>query len=148
MERKKVGNNLVIIGFILFIVSSGLFTFITGYWPTVSSMMSYEDIVVERKITILVCVIALMLNICSLGFTIIGGRYAEKSRGYWLLFAGLILLIINLLIGVTGYLFTLSGIELDFFSTIQILLFYYILSGSGIIVILVGVLMKLKNRKR
>ena len=147
MESKKVGNNLVIIGFMLFIISSVLLTFITGYIPSLFPfMMSNEDIVIYSNIRLFSSVIIIMFNTSALGFTVVGGKLAEKSRDYWFILVGLILLITNSFIGVAAFLVSLSGIAIYF--TEPILLIYYILPGSGLALILVGALMRLKNRIR
>ena len=145
MEGKKVGNNLVITGFILFIISSVLLTFITGYLPNLFPFrMSNEDIVLYNKILLFSSVITIMLNICALGFTVIGGGLAEKSRDYWFILIGLILLITNSFIGAAAFLVSLSGIA--FYFTEPMLLIFYILPGSGLALVVVGALMRLKNR--
>ena len=87
-----------------------------------------------------------MFNTSALGFTVVGGKLAEKSRDYWFILVGLILLITNSFIGVAAFLVSLSGIAIYF--TEPILLIYYILPGSGLALILVGALMRLKNRIR
>jgi len=146
MESKKLANNLVIIGFIFFIISSILFTFITGYIPTLLFFsMSDEDIVIYNNIMLYSAVIIMMLNTCALGFTLIGGKLGEKSRDYWFILIGLILLIINLFIGVTTFLLSLSGMAI--YLTEPMFLISYILPGTGLALIIVGALMRFKNIK-
>ncbi|MFX1389425.1 MAG: hypothetical protein ACFE9Z_05095 [Promethearchaeota archaeon] len=146
MEKKKFGYNLVVIGFILFIISSCVFTFISIYWPNVSAMRLPEEIELEKKLTIIMSVTVIIFNFCSLGFLLIGGRIAVKRRDYWFLLIGLIILAINLLLGVKGFLISLLELPFYFFSAFQMLLIYYIISGIGFTFIVVGVIMKYKNR--
>ncbi|MFX1417989.1 MAG: hypothetical protein ACFE9N_03595 [Promethearchaeota archaeon] len=146
MESKKLANNLVISGFILFIISNIILTLVTGYVPSLFPFrMSDEDIVIYSNIRLFSSVIIIMLNTCALGFTLIGGSLAEKSRDYWFILVGLIILIVNSFIGVTGFLISLFGIALYFAE--PMLLIYYILPGSGFALIVVGALMRFKNIK-
>ncbi|UCD01439.1 MAG: hypothetical protein JSV23_11275 [Promethearchaeota archaeon] len=145
MEGKNVANNLVITGFILFFISSVLLTFITGYLPNLFPFrMSNEEIVLYNKIILFSGVITIMLNTCALGFTVIGGKLAEKSREYWFILVGLILLITNSFIGVAAFLVSLSGIAIYF--TEPMLLISYIIPGIGLTFIIIGGLLRLKNR--
>ncbi|MFX0138079.1 MAG: hypothetical protein ACFFDN_30835 [Candidatus Hodarchaeota archaeon] len=145
MEGKKVANNFVITGFILFIISSILLTFVTGYLPNLFPFrMSNEDIALYSKIILLSSVIIIMLNTCALGFTVIGGKLAEKSRDYWFILIGLILLITNSFIGGAVFLVTLSGIAIYF--TEPMLLISYIIPGLGLTSIIIGALLRLKTR--
>ncbi|MFX1417990.1 MAG: hypothetical protein ACFE9N_03600 [Promethearchaeota archaeon] len=151
MERIKVGKKLVITGFILFYIASFLFTFIILYWPLVSPFRGfYEDVVIGIKINFLFCVIIIMFNICALGFTIIGGKLAEKSRGYWFMLVGLFFLIINLFMGVAGFLSGYNEFGVPsfflFFTSIQGYIIIYTTHGIGITFIIGWTLMRIKNR--
>lgn len=149
MENKKVGKHFVVIGFLLFIITSSLFTFMTAYLPNVFPFrMSYEEIVLYNNIILITCVITIMLNTCALGFTVIGGRLVEKSRDYWFILVGLIILIFNFFIGVAGVLETLSGTQFSFFDNPLILIISYLIPGTGLTFIIIGALMWLKNTKR
>lgn len=112
-ERRKLGNNLVLGGILLFITILILYPVVMFFWY-------------EFRISLW---IGVALCITGLVFTITGGVFRENSINDWLVHSGLLLILTSLLmimISIVG-----SGIFLDF-SWIGILI---LISGFGIAVV-------------
>jgi hypothetical protein len=107
-------------------------------------MTPYEEILYE-KFAMITCVVAIMLNVCSIGFTLIGAIFGKRSKDRYLIFAGFLLLIINVLIGEIGFLLSIIEPVSGFFAIIAIIALYSI-PGIGVTLIIIGAFLKPRKK--
>jgi hypothetical protein len=95
MEKKKLGNNLIIYGTILYVLS--VFT-------NIITILIFSII-----LSIIVLISLIFINIIAINLIIIGGIWAKKSRDYWLLLIGLILFLSAMFLSVLDVIGNLVG---------------------------------------
>ena len=128
MEKKKLGNNLIIYGTILYVVS--VFTNII------------TTLIFSINLSIIVFIIVVFINIIAINLIIIGGIWAKKSKDYWLLLIGLILFLSAMFLSVLDVIANLVGAPpmIPFQISIVMLII-------AILCIIVGSLMKTSQKE-
>ncbi len=126
MNKLDIGNKLIVIGLILYIVSVPLYIISAIIWDIATIGF------------VLVCVMIIIGVTCI----IFGGNWAKKSRDYWLVLIGLILILGGLLVEAINISANISEVFIYIpfpISTSMLII--------GIIMAIIGSLMKEKKIK-
>lgn len=145
MEKKDLGNKLIIIGLILEFSYLILFGLVDVYWN-----INYYDIingtlVGAKMLTIMGCIIVVIINVIAIIMIVIGGRWAKIRFDYWLVLIGIILIMNSLSTRWLIIIIDLLGVSLISPYEILLTIFLIILIGTGIASIITGGLMKSKK---
>jgi hypothetical protein len=121
MDKLDIGNKLIVVGIILYIGAVPLYIVSAMIWEIASIGFV---IVCSSIITGITCII-------------IGGKWAKKSRGYWMVLLGLILILSGLFLEAFNISANILGLTMYIpYPTSLVTL------GIGITVAIIGGLMK------
>jgi hypothetical protein len=127
MERKNLGNLMILLGLLFFVGSYFTYIISTFIFSVGISIVSY--------------IIVLFINLGAIHVIVIGAYWAKKSKDYWFMLIGLILLITAMFLGALEILFMQAGLS----PTVP----YYIVIAliiMGIFCIVAGGLMQSKGK--
>ncbi|MFX0005046.1 MAG: hypothetical protein ACFE9C_07775 [Candidatus Hodarchaeota archaeon] len=121
MEKLDIGNNLIVIGIILYIVAIPLYIISAMVWGIAPIGFILDCILI---ITGLACII-------------IGGNWAKKSKDYWLVIIGLILILGGMFLEAMNISANISGLPMFIPFPISLIMWC-----TGIFIAIIGGLMK------
>ena len=121
VEKLDIGNNLIVLGVILYIVAIPLYILSAMVWGIAPIGFILDCILI---ITGLACII-------------IGGRWAKKSKDYWLVIIGLILVLGGLFLEAINISANISGLSMFIPFPTSLTMW-----STGIFIAIIGGLMK------
>ncbi|MFW9971112.1 MAG: hypothetical protein ACFFDF_13035 [Candidatus Odinarchaeota archaeon] len=121
MEKVDFGNNLIVIGLIIYILVVPLYIISAMVWGIAPIGFVLDCILI---ITGLTCII-------------IGGKWAKKSKDYWLVITGLILVLGSLFLEAINISANIFGLRMFIPFPISL-----IILSTGIFIAIIGGLMK------
>lgn len=121
MEKLDIGNNLIVIGLILYIASVPLYIISAMIWGIAPIGFTLDCILI---IIGLVCII-------------IGGKWSKKSKDYWLVIIGLILVLGGLFLESINITANISGLHMFIPFPTSVTMW-----STGIFIAIIGGLMK------
>ncbi|MFX1391056.1 MAG: hypothetical protein ACFE9Z_13410 [Promethearchaeota archaeon] len=144
MEKKDIGNNLILLGTLLYIIAIIILLPLSDYSNYIFMKYRYDSVIGEPEMIILGLIVIAIDYLFATSFIICGGIWSKKKRDYWFILIGVILIFSSIFFqwfSIFGSLFRISLISSSFFYVIINPSLFFLIP-VGIIFITIGALIK------